>query len=98
MIYSGVYHKQAEAQKALGALKKKLPGGEGDPRLRRRLRRIGRRSRRRSSSRRLGQQAERPQLTVETRAVERRCRSHEHASGKKYEEESQELPDVVETG
>ncbi len=38
VIYSGDYHKQAEAEKALAGLKKSFPGREGDQGLQRRLR------------------------------------------------------------
>ncbi len=99
MIYSGVYHKQAEAQKALGALKKNFPsakvihvsasssGGSGGS---------GGGSGGGSSSSSGGSKPSAPS-SLSKPAPAKSLPSH-HTSGKKFEEESAKLPNVVETG
>ncbi len=90
VIYSGVYHKQAEAQKALGSLKKKFPGakvihvsetaggaGGGS-----------------AHGAKNGAKGSTPQNPAPPSALE----GLSHAKGKSYVEKSKNLPDVVSTG
>ncbi len=98
VIYSGTYHKQAEAQKALGALKKNFPGakvihvsagasgGSGGTG-------AGGGA---SSSGGSGSKPSAPS-SLSKPAPSNSLPNH-HSSGKKFEEESAKLPDVVETG
>ncbi|HTU79300.1 MAG TPA: hypothetical protein VMF09_11125 [Solirubrobacteraceae bacterium] len=92
VIYSGVYHKRAEAEKALGALKKSFAGAKvikvsdggssavaesGEPAS--------------SSSGAVGSSESHP-------APPSVLNTEKGAKGKSYSEKSKELPDVVETG
>ncbi len=99
VIYSGVYHKQAEAQKALGALTKSFPGakvihvsetasgGSGGG--------GGGASAGASHSSGGGKPSAPSSLSKPAPATA--LPSH-HGSGKKFEEESAKLPNVVSTG
>lgn len=94
VIYSGVYHKRAEAQKALGSLKKKFPGakvvsvseagssaggsGEGS-------------SSSGSEGGSTGGSSKKPASSSVLEGLS-------HAKGKNYVEKSKNLPDVVSTG
>ncbi len=96
LVYSGVYHKKAEAQRALAAVRSKFPGasvvevaGSG------------------GSSR----SSETPAEKAEAASAEKESKANlgkpapssalknlDHAKGKNYEEKSTQLPNVVETG
>jgi hypothetical protein len=92
VIYSGVYHKQAEAQKALAGLKKSFPGatvikvsnagGSGSA--------AGSPSSSSTSSGVGSSESHPAPATV--------LKSLKGAKGKSYEEKAKSLPDVVETG
>ncbi len=93
VIYSGQYAKKAEAAKALGALKSSFPGAvviqvssgaSGGS--------TGSGATPKSSGSSGGGG------TLKKPAPAKALSGHEHASGKKYVEESAKLPDVVETG
>jgi uncharacterized membrane protein YgcG len=100
VIYSGVYHKQAEAQKALAGLKKSFPGakvihvseggsgGSGSG---------GSGSSGASSGGSSGGSKPSAPSSLTKPAKANTLPSH-HTSGKKFEEESAKLPNVVETG
>jgi len=98
VVYSGVYHKRAEAQKALAGLAKKFPGakvievsnGSGSG---------GKEAGGGGSSKSSGGGSSKPSVpsSLSKPAPPAALPSH-HASGKKFEEESAKLPDVVSTG
>ncbi len=90
LIYSGVFHTKAEAQKALGALKSKFPGakvvevsnGGGS-----------------SGSEAAGSAGSSGGSGILPKAAPAKVLEKlGHARGKSYEEQSKNLPDVVETG
>jgi hypothetical protein len=91
VIYSGVYHKRSEAQKALGSLKKKFPAAkvievsEGSAS-------SGGGSKESSGS--SGSEGVSSKKAASPKVLE----SLEHAKGKSYVEKSKALPDVVSTG
>jgi SPOR domain len=90
IVYSGQYEKQAEAQKALGALKKKFPGakvihvtnGSGSS---------GSGAGGKSGAKGSGSDLNHPAPASVLQGVSK-------AKGKSYEEKSKNLPNVVETG
>jgi hypothetical protein len=92
VIYSGVYHKQAEASKALGALAKRFPGskvikvsaGAG----------ASSSSPATSGSGGAGSSGVNKSAPTATKAAETLTKAK---NGKSYEEESKKLPNVVET-
>jgi hypothetical protein len=94
VIYSGVYHKQAEAEKALGRLKKSFPaakvvkvsnGGAGSAGSGKEAESSS------SSSGGVGSSESKP-------APASVLKSLQGAKGKSYEQKSRNLPNVVETG
>jgi hypothetical protein len=97
VIYSGVYPKHAEAEKALASLKKTFPGAK--------VIHVSKSSSSSSSSSSSKggssgtQGGSKPSVpsSLSKPASSNALPSH-HASGKKFEEESAKLPDVVETG
>jgi len=89
VIYSGVYHKKAEAQKALGGLKKSFPGAS-----------VVEVSNHSSSA-----AAENPNAATEGTGVGSLSHpappsvlEGKAVKGKSYEQKSKELPNVIETG
>jgi hypothetical protein len=93
LIYSGVYHKQAEAQKALGSLKSKFPGAKV----------VEVSSGGGSSGSESAGSAEATHAAAESKANLTKAapstalKSLGNAKGKNYEEKSKSLPNVVET-
>ena len=94
VIYSGVYHKKAEAEKALGVLEKSFPGAKV----------IGVSNGGSSSGGGSGSSSEGSPSSGGAGSNEKHpappsvLKSLEGAKGKSYEEKSKNLPDVVETG
>jgi uncharacterized membrane protein YgcG len=94
VIYSGVYHKKAEAEKALGALKKSFPGAKVIS-----VSNGGSSSGGGSSSSSEGSSSSGGAGSNENHpAPPSVLKSLKGAKGKSYEEKSKNLPDVVETG
>jgi len=91
LLYSGVYHKRAEAQKALGALKSKFAGAKVVE-----VAGAGGSSAGASESEPAGGSAGKTSLPKA--APPSVLKKLSHAKGKNYEEESKNLPNVVETG
>lgn len=92
VIYSGVYHKRGEAQKALGALQKKFPGAK-----------VIEVSETGSGSSAAGSGGSNSSgggagATPKHPAPPGVLEGLSHAKGKSYEEKSKNLPDVVSTG
>ncbi len=92
LLYSGVYHKKAEAQKALATLKSKFPGAS--------VVEIASNGRSSSSSETPAEKAEAAGAEKELpkAAPPSALKNLSHAKGKNYEEQSSQLPNVVETG
>lgn len=93
VIYSGVYHRKAEAEKALGGLRKSFPGAKAIS-----VSNGGSSSSGSSSSSEGGSSAGGAGSSESHPAPSSVLKSLEHAKGKSYEEKSKNLPDVVETG
>jgi hypothetical protein len=93
VIYSGVYHKKAEAEKALGGLKKSFPGAKVIG-----VSNGGSSSGAGSSSSESGSSAGGAGSNEKSPAPPSVLKSLKGAKGKSYEEKSKNLPDVVETG
>jgi hypothetical protein len=88
LIYSGVYHKKPEAEKALGALKNSFPGAK-----------VVKVSNGESSSSAGGSSSSGAAGSSDSHpAPPSVLNSLKGAKGKSYEEKSKNLPDVVETG
>ncbi len=88
VIYSGVYHKKSEAEKALGGVKKSFPGAK-----------VVKVSNGESSSSTGGSSSSGGAGSSESKpAPPSVLNSLKGAKGKSYEEKSKNLPDVVETG
>jgi hypothetical protein len=93
VIYSGVYHKKPEAEKALGALKSSFPGAKVIS-----VSNGGSSSGGSSSSSESGSSAGGPGSNENHPAPPSVLKSLKGTKGKSYEEKSKNLPDVVETG
>ncbi len=90
LIYSGVYHTHAEAQKALGPLKSKFPGAK--------VVEVSNASGGESGSKEGGEPSSSGPTNLNHAAPSTVLKKLSHAKGKNYSEESKNLPDVVETG
>ena len=90
VIYSGVYHTQAEAQKALGASRSKFPGAK--------VVEVSTASSGGSGSKNTNGHSSSGPTDLNHAAPSSVLESLSHAKGKSYSEQSNNLPDVVETG
>ncbi len=92
LIYSGVYHKRAEAQRALGSLKKKFPGAK--------VVKVSESSSEKSSgsSESSSTSGSGAGSSINHPAPPSVLEGESHSHGKSYEEKSKNLPDVVSTG
>jgi hypothetical protein len=96
LVYSGVYHSRAAAQKALGTLRSKFPAAKTVE--------VANSGSGSSGSESPAEKAEAKGAEKESKAnlgkpaPPSALKSLGHAKGKNYEEKSQNLPNVVETG
>ncbi len=90
IIYSGEYHKQAEAQKALAGLKKSFPGAK--------VIKISNSGASGSTAAGSGSSSSSSGVSESHPAPPTVLKTLKGAKGKSYEEKSKNLPDVVETG
>jgi len=96
LIYSGVYHSKAEAQKALGTLRSKFPGAS--------VVEVASGGASAGASGTPAEKAEAASAEKESKAKLSKpapssaLKNLSHAKGKNYEEKSSQLPNVVETG